>query len=362
MKFRDELRDKQSCSRVCAAIADVSRKPLTLMEVCGGHTMAVHRFGILGLLPPTVRLVSGPGCPVCVSSRRFIDHALALARRSDTIIATYGDLIRVPGSTTTLEAERGRGADVRIVYSTLDALHIASVNRDKKVVFLGIGFETTAPASAAALVAARRDHVDNFFLLSSHKVMPPAMRALIDAGVAIDGYICPGHVSVVTGSAIYDEFAQRYGRGCVITGFEPLDILLAVYMLVRQMEEGRPSVEIEYKRAVRPEGNLKARRLMEQVFVPRDDWWRGLGVLPASGLGVGPDFAAYDAEKAFAVDIEPTRESPGCICGDILRGVKTTTDCPLFEKVCTPANPVGACMVSSEGACAAWYRYGRTAA
>lgn len=362
MRFRDEFRNRDACRRVADAIAAASTKPLTLMEVCGGHTMAVHRFGIRSLLPTTIELKSGPGCPVCVSSRRFIDHAVALARRPEVTLATYGDLVRVPGSSSSLERERANGADVRIVYSTLEALDIAATESDRTVVFLGIGFETTAPTSATAVVQAKQRNLTNFRLLSSHKVMPPAMTALIDEGVGIDGYICPGHVSVVTGSTIYEEIARKYRRGCVISGFEPLDILMSIQMLVRQLETNQPGVEIQYSRAVRPEGNRKAQDMIEEVFEPRDDWWRGLGSLPNSGLGIRQAYGAFDAEKTIEVEIEETRETPGCICGEILKGVKTPHDCKLFGKACTPANPVGTCMVSSEGSCAAVYRYARTRA
>jgi hydrogenase expression/formation protein HypD len=329
------------------------------MEVCGGHTMAIQKFGIGYLLPDTVRLISGPGCPVCVSDRKFIDHAIALGRLEDVIICTFGDLIRVPGSSASLEKIKADGCDVRIVFSVLDALKIAEKYPGKRIVFLGIGFETTSPGSAAGIIRATEMDLGNFFLLSSHKIMPPAMKALIDEGVQIDGYIAPGHVSTITGSGIYSDIPEKYGLGCVISGFEPVDLLQSIYMLVKQFETGNPSVEIQYTRAVRPEGNTRAQDMLEEVFELRDDWWRGLGILKKSGMGLRQKYERFDAGKQIPVEIEKTREDRGCICGEILKGLQRPLDCKLFEKVCSPANPVGACMVSHEGACHAYYRYSR---
>jgi len=359
MKFIDEYRDKALVLKLAGTIHQISTRPVSLMEVCGGHTMSIQRFGLPALLPKTVRLLSGPGCPVCVSSRKFLDQAIAYSRLPGVIITTYGDLIRVPGSTSTLDREKARGADVRIVYSIMDSLEIAKKNPDRKVVFLGIGFETTAPASAAAILGAYRQGIFNFHLFSSHKIMPPAMSALIDEGVKIDGYIAPGHVSTITGTSIYSEIAEKYRLGCVIAGFEPVDLIEAILMLVKQIEAGDQKVEIQYRRAVRPEGNIKARELMEEVFELRDDWWRGLGVLHDSGLGIRAKYSAFDAEKMLTVDLEPTREDKGCICGEILKGLKNPRECKLFAKACTPENPAGPCMVSNEGACQAFYRYNR---
>ncbi len=359
MKYIDEYRDRDKVLALADLIRKTARKPIRIMEVCGGHTMSIHRFGIPSLLPELVELVSGPGCPVCVTSRGFIDHAVALARTEGMIIATYGDLIRVPGSTTSLDREKASGADVRIVYSILDALMIAKQNRDKKVVFLGIGFETTSPASAAGIIKAQMAGLFNFSVLSAHKVMPPAMAALIQEGVNINGYIGPGHVSTITGSHIFDFIPEQFQLGVVISGFEPLDLMQSILMLIRQHETGNPSVEIQYNRVVKPEGNLKAQQMLEEVFEPADDWWRGLGVLPQSGMGIREKYADFDAGRIFEVDIEPTRENKGCICGEVLKGIKKPSECKLFDKVCNPADPVGACMVSNEGACHAWYRYKR---
>jgi hydrogenase expression/formation protein HypD len=359
MKFLDEYRDKELVLKLSAEIRKRSTKPISLMEVCGGHTMSIQRFGLPSLLPETIRLLSGPGCPVCVSSRKYLDQAIAYSRLPDVIIATYGDLIRVPGSTSTLDREKARGADIRVVYSIMDALELARKNQDKKIVFLGIGFETTAPASAAAVLGAYRQDIRNFHLFSSHKIMPPAMAALVDEGVKIDGYIAPGHVSTITGVSIYRDIAEKYHLGCVIAGFEPVDLMEAILMLVNQIETHDQKVEIQYRRAVRPEGNARAKEMLADVFELRDDWWRGLGILPASGLGIRDRYSAFDAEKMLSVEVEPTREDKGCICGEILKGLKNPKECKLFAKSCTPQNPAGPCMVSNEGACHAFYRYNR---
>ncbi|MBG0780942.1 MAG: hydrogenase formation protein HypD [Bacteroidales bacterium] len=357
MKYIDEYRNKETVQYLLRQIKETSRHKMRIMEVCGGHTMAIQRFGIPSLLPETIELISGPGCPVCVTSRSYIDHAIALSRLPNVIITTYGDLIRVPGSSSSLDGEKAAGRDIRIVYSVLDALEIAKQNRRKNVVFLGIGFETTSPATAAGILKAEMAGLFNFSVLSAHKIMPPSMAALIDAGVEINGYLGPGHVSTITGSGMYDFIAERYGLGVVISGFEPTDILQSILMLVNQFESRRPAVEIQYSRVVKPEGNTKALGMLQEVFELRDDWWRGLGVLAASGFQIKEKYARFDAEKLFEVTIEPTRSDKGCICGSILKGIAKPSDCKLFGKSCTPTDPVGACMVSNEGACAAWYRY-----
>ena len=358
MKYIDEYRDKSLVLGLAEEIKKVSRKKISLMEVCGGHTMAIQKFGIPALLPHNIDLLSGPGCPVCVTSRLFIDRAIAYSRMNEVIITTYGDLIRVPGSTSTLDKEKARGGDIRIVYSVLDSLDIARANPSKAIIFLGIGFETTAPASAAALINAYNSNLNNFYLLSSHKVMPPAMAELIDEGVKIDGYIAPGHVSTITGVNIYRDISEKYKLGCVISGFEPTDLMQSILMLVLQLENETPGVEIQYKRAVRAEGNIKAQEMLKEVFEYRDDWWRGLGTLKNSGLKIREKYKQFDAERMIRVEVEPTREDKGCICGEVLKGLKKPIECKLFGKACTPDNPVGACMVSNEGACAAFFRYG----
>ncbi len=342
------------------AIKEISVKPVTLMEVCGGHTMSIHKFGIPSLLPDNIKLLSGPGCPVCVTSRHFIDNAAACAKEDNIVLTTLGDLIRVPGTETSLYREKSMGRDIRIVYSVLDALKIAEENPDKKIVFPGIGFETTAPLSAAALIEAKSSGLKNFYILSAHKVMPPVMKALIDEGVKINGYICPGHVSVITGTAIYKPIVDNYGLGCVVSGFEPLDLLQSIYLLVKQFESNKPALENQYSRAVAPGGNIRAQKMISRVFKTEPDWWRGIGIIPESGLVLTEEFEEFDASQLFeAVPDIKSEKDRGCICGEILKGLKTPAECPLFGKVCTPVDPAGACMVSGEGSCAAWYRYGR---
>lgn len=319
--------------------------------------MAIHRFGLTSLLPSNIRLISGPGCPVCVSSQHFIDMAMAYCKIPGIIITTYGDLIRVPGSDTSLEKERAAGSDIRIVYSVLESLKIARENRDKNIIFLGIGFETTAPASAAAIIEAKKEKIPNFFVLSAHKVMPPVMKALVEEGVRINGFIAPGHVTAITGTSIYNELASVYGLGVVVAGFEPADLMQAILMLAIQIESGTPKVEVQYQRVVHKNGNIIAQQLLKEVFVHGDDIWRGLGMIPESGLKIREDFSSFDAEKHFIINISESREPKGCICGQILRGLKTPEDCALFGKKCSPADPVGACMVSGEGTCATYYKY-----
>ena len=359
MKYIDEYRNKGMVQYYAGQIKNISTKHIRLMEVCGGHTMSIQKFGLPYLLPETIELVSGPGCPVCVTSREYIDRAVAYSRRDDVIITTYGDLIRVPGSTSTLEKEKASGADIRIVYSILDAMLIAKKNRRKKVVFLGIGYETTAPSSAAGIIKAQTAALNNFLVYSAHKVMPPAMETLIDEGVNIDGYIGPGHVSTITGQGIYMNIPKKYNMGVVISGFEPVDLMQSIYMLVQQIEDNDPKVEIQYTRVVKPEGNIIAQQMLDEVFEYRDDWWRGLGILKNSGLKINKKYESYDAEKMIEVEVEPTIEPKGCICGLILKGEKKPKDCGLFGSTCTPSDPVGACMVSSEGACQAYYLYNR---
>ncbi len=359
MKYIDEYRNKNIVKYFANQIKSISTKPVRLMEVCGGHTMSIQKFGLPYLLPDNIELVSGPGCPVCVTSRSYIDRAVAYSKLDDVIITTYGDLIRVPGSSSSLEKEKADGADIRIVYSILDAMTLAKNNRSKKVIFLGIGFETTAPSSAAGILKSATAGLRNFFVYSAHKVMPPAMETLIDEGVKIDGYIGPGHVSTITGQKIYENIPKKYGLGVVISGFEPVDLIQSIYMLVKQIEDNDPKVEIQYSRVVKPEGNIVAQQMLEEVMEPRDDWWRGIGILPDSGLGINKKYSNFDAEIMIPVEVEKLREPKGCICGLILRGEKKPKDCKLFGSVCTPTDPVGACMVSSEGSCHAFYLYNK---
>lgn len=358
MMHVDAYRDPESVGRLLARIAGRSQTPVRLMEFCGGHTHAIFRFGLRQLLPPTVRLLAGPGCPVCVTSQRDLDRAIALARVPGLILTTFGDMLRVPGSRGTLQEARAEGADVRVVYSTLDALSIARGHPDREVVFLGVGFETTAPSVAAAVLTAEAGGIRNFSILCLHKLTPPAMRAILDAGaVALSGILGPGHVTTIIGSEAWGFLASDYGIPCAVAGFEPLDILLAVYALVDEIENGSSEVVNAYRRNVRRQGNAEACRTMNRVFRVGEAEWRGLGRLPASGLFLREDFSGFDAESRFPVRVEPAEEPKGCLCGDVLRGEAEPPDCRLFGKTCTPAHPVGPCMVSGEGACAAHLRY-----
>jgi hydrogenase expression/formation protein HypD len=358
MEYIDEYRDPGRIRHLVAHIRKISRKPVKLMEVCGTHTVTIFRNGIRDLLPDHVTLISGPGCPVCVTPIDGIDRAIALAQEHEVTIATFGDLVRVPGSETTLLEQRAEGTDVRVVYSAYDALLMAQRNKRRHVVFLGVGFETTAPTIAAVVQRAKEAGIDNLTVLSMHKILPPALKALVNTpGLEINGFICPGHVSTIIGTDPYVPIARDFGVPCVIAGFEPLDVLQAIGLLVRQIERGEARVENQYRRAVSPQGNPRARVLLEDVFEPCDSVWRGFGSLPGSGLKVSPRFDYFDAERRF--DIRPVngREPTGCLCGDILRGLKRPPDCPLFRTACSPESPVGACMVSSEGTCAAYYKY-----
>jgi hydrogenase expression/formation protein HypD len=362
MKYISEFRD----SRAASAIAHQIRKfspdhSIRIMEVCGGHTMTIYKYGIKGLLPDSIHLVSGPGCPVCVTSNGFIDHAIALARMPGVIVASFGDLIRVPGSSSSLLAQRSRGKDVRICYSPMDALDIALQEPDKQVVFLGIGFETTAPGVAAAVKRARAAGIRNFKILSAHKTMPHALKALVEnRKVTIDALICPGHVSAIAGTKIYDFLADQYHIPCVVCGFEPLDMLQAVLMIVQQVQSGRAVVENQYSRVVTRQGNLVAQQVLKDVFIPCDMEWRGLGMIPESGLTPNEAWQAYDAVTTIPVHMDaPSHENPACICGDVMLGLKTPADCPLFGKACLPDTPQGACMVSSEGNCAIYHKFFR---
>jgi hydrogenase expression/formation protein HypD len=349
------MAEPEALKRLAAELQAEAPSDAVFMEVCGTHTMSIARYGLRQLLPEGMRLISGPGCPVCVTAMADLDHVVALARLPEVTLATFGDLIRVPASRTSLAAERAAGADIRIVYSPRDAVQIAADEPERQVVFAGIGFETTAPTIAASLLEAKARGVENFSVLSLHKTMPLPLKALLDLGeTPIGGFLLPGHVSVITGTGVYDFLARDYGVAGVVAGFEPADILGALLRLVRQ---DAPAIEIEYGRAVRPEGNLVAQRLLDQVFAPSDADWRGLGVIPGSGLALRPEFADADAALRFPVEVEPPLEPSGCRCGEVLRGVTDPADCPLFGARCTPEDPVGACMVSSEGACAARYRY-----
>jgi len=355
----DLYRSPVPAGRVAERIQGYSVKPVRFMEFCGGHTASILRHGIRQLLPGSVELLSGPGCPVCVTAPSDLDKAVALAARPDIILATFGDMIKVPGSRSSLQDVRAGGGDVRIVYSVQDALRIAQRNRERSVVFMGIGFETTAPTVAASVLQAAEQNIENYFVLSLHKKCPPVMQVLLDTDeVRLDGILCPGHVSAVIGSHPYGFIPREYGIACAISGFEPLDILLAVEELVRQVVSGLPRVAITYRRGVRPEGNPEARAVMERVFEECEAEWRGIGSIQGSGLRLRPEYRAFDAECAFPIRTDSVHEPAGCLCGEILRGVRIPLDCLLFSRRCTPEHPVGPCMVSSEGSCAAYFHYG----
>ncbi len=357
MKYIEEYRDKELILKLSDHIKKSVTRNYSFMEVCGGHTSAIHRFGIPYLLPPEITLISGPGCPVCVTSTDFIDKAIAYSQIENVTIVTFGDLMRVPGSISSLEKERTRGADIRIVFSGLDALNIARSEPDKKIIFLGIGFETTAPGTAVTVETAKGKGLKNFLLLSAHKVMPPVMEAIVSEGIKIDGFICPGHVAAITGSGIFKFLPVKYKLGCVIAGFEPTDILQSVLMLVEQVNLKSPDIEIQYSRAVTSEGNLIAQDHLNKVFEYCDANWRGFGNVKASGLRLREDFEDFDAEKRIPLNLKQYRDNPLCLCGDILRGLKKPENCSLFREKCTPENPVGACMVSAEGACNTYFKY-----
>lgn len=358
MKHLDEYRRPEIAKKILDKIKFTSKRKIRLMEVCGTHTVAIFRSGIRNILPENISLISGPGCPVCVTPNEDIDKAIAISRQKDVILATYGDMIKVPGSGSSLENERAMGADIRVVYSSLDALEIARKNPQKKVVLMGIGFETTSPTIASAVITAEKENLSNFYVLVFHKVIPPAMKALLDSGeVMIHGFICPGHVSTIIGSHPYEFIARDYGVGCVIVGFEPLDILQGILMLVQMIETEDAKVDIEYRRFVKPEGNPAALRVMDEVFQVCDSKWRGLGIIPKSGLEFKDRYARFNAGLVFDIKIDSSDEPKGCMCGEILRGVKIPPNCGLFGKVCAPESPVGPCMVSSEGTCAAYFKY-----
>ena len=330
----------------------------TLMEVCGTHTVAIARNGIRDLMPEGLRLASGPGCPVCVTCNRDIDTVIALARIPNVTITTFGDMTRVPGSTSSLLAEQAAGRSVEIVYSPLDALAFAKAHPEREVVFVGVGFETTTPLVAMAIKRARAMGLSSFTVFAAHKNMPGALELLVgDPTLELDALILPGHVSTIIGAEPYRFLAEKYGIPGVITGFEPVDVLQGIAMLVRQLHEGRAEIEIAYARGVMPEGNPVALAAIDEVFETCTATWRGLGDIPGSGYRIRDEFANFDAVRRFEPDVEPTRDPKGCRCGDVLRARIAPNECPLFRTVCTPENPVGPCMVSSEGSCAAYYRY-----
>ncbi len=362
MKFVDEFRDPAAARALVASIADIAGdEPVAFMEICGGHTHTIYRHGLEHLLPATVDLVHGPGCPVCVIPMGRVDDAIWLAEQPGVIFTTFGDMMRVPGSNGALLHAKARGADCRIVYSPLDALKIARENPDRHVVFFAVGFETTAPSTAVTLTRARALGVDNFSVFSNHVTIVPPITAILDSPqLRLDGFIGPGHVSTVVGTDVYRFVAADYGKPMVVAGFEPLDILQAVHMLLLQRREGRCEIENQYSRVVRREGNPLAMTLLAETLQVRPSFeWRGLGAIPRSGLKVHPDYAAWDAEERFDIPGARVPDPKACQCGDVLRGLLKPWECRVFGTACTPATPIGTCMVSSEGACAAFYTFGR---
>jgi hydrogenase expression/formation protein HypD len=362
MRFIDEYRDAATARKISEQIHGVTTKPWTIMEICGGQTHTIVKYGIESLLPDTITLVHGPGCPVCVTPLELIDKAIAIASRPDVIFTSYGDMLRVPGSTKDLLSVKADRGNVRIVYSPLDALRIAKENPDKKVVFFAVGFETTAPPNAMAVWQARKTAQKNFSVLCSHVLVPPAIEAILSSPTnTVQGFLAAGHVCTVMGYEEYIPLARRYSVPMVVTGFEPVDILQGILMTIRQLEEHRIQVENQYTRSVRREGNTRAKELLAQVFETTDRKWRGIGEIPGSGYRLREDFVEFDAERVFDVGGIEAQESPLCIAGQVLQGLKKPHECDAFGKECTPEKPLGAPMVSSEGACAAYYHYGKAA-
>jgi hydrogenase expression/formation protein HypD len=361
MKFIDEYRDPKLFEGVLAGVrkrAERLTRPIIIMEVCGSHTNAIGRFGIRGLLPENIRLISGPGCPVCVTAVRDVDAALFLAARPGVIFATFGDMLRVPGTARrSLEKQRADGADVRVIDSAMECLALARNNPDRRVVFMGIGFETTSPAAASVVRTAKKDGVLNLSVFSVHKVIPPAIDALLsDPDISVDGFMLPGHVSTILGTAAYSTVPRR-GRAGVITGFEPVDILEGILMILDQIITQDPKIEIQYGRAVKEQGNSAARKVLDEVFEPADSDWRGLGIIPGSGLVFRDQYRDFDTAAHFDVPAFESHDTSGCRCGDVLKGIISPPECPRFGTACVPRNPLGPCMVSAEGTCAAYYKY-----
>lgn len=363
MKFQDEFRDRDLVQNMAGNIRRMAERlpsPVNFMEVCGTHTMSIYQYGIRSLLPENVRLVSGPGCPVCVTPIGYVDRALACTAAPRNIVATFGDMLRVPGSRSSLMERRAGGADIRIVYSPLDAVTLAKNNPERRVIFLGVGFETTAPTIAVSILEAARQKLTNYCVLAAHKTMPAPMEILTcDPDLNLKGYLCPAHVSTVIGGAAYKPLAEKYHIPCVVTGFEPADVMQGIVMLLAQTLRGDSRVEIQYSRAVSWKGNPKAQAILGRLFEPCDAVWRGLGVLAGSGLAIRSEYAEFDAEQVLSLDVPEAAENPACLCGEVLKGKLTPFGCPLFATTCTPESPAGACMVSSEGTCAAAYKYGR---
>ena len=361
MKYIDEYRQSDLAVILADKIARLTKQPLKLMEVCGGHTHTIFKYGIEDLLPENIEMIHGPGCPVCVIPLGRVDDAISIAQQPDVIFTTFGDAMRVPGSKTSLLDAKADGADVRMVYSPLDALKIAHKNPDKHVVFLGLGFETTAPSTAMTVLQAAKEDVKNFSVFCNHITIIPALKAMLDSpDLQLSGFLGPGHVSTVIGTRCYEFVPRDYGKPLVVTGFEPLDVLQSAYMIVKQIVEGRAEIENQYARVVNREGNRKALEVLFEVFEPRDYFeWRGLGSIAHSGMKLKNKYEQFDAERKFSVPGLRIADPKACQCGEILKGVKKPWECKVFGTACTPETPIGSCMVSSEGACAAYYNFGR---
>jgi hydrogenase expression/formation protein HypD len=366
MKYVDEFREPEKAAALTKEITKLGQqleKPIKIMEVCGGHTHSIFKYGIEDILPHNLELIHGPGCPVCVMPKGRLDDAIAISQHDNVILATFGDTMRVPGSHTSLLQAKARGADIRMVYSPLDSLQIARDNPDKEIVFFALGFETTAPSTALTILQAAAENITNFSMFSNHVLVIPALEALLDnPDLQLDGFIGPGHVSMVIGTEPYEFISHKYHKPIVVSGFEPLDILQSIWMLLQQLVESRCEVENQYNRLVEPAGNLVALQAINQVFTVRENFdWRGLGDIPKSGLKIRPEYAQFDAELKFTIPNLKVRDHKACQCGEILKGTLKPWQCKVFGTACTPETPIGTCMVSSEGACAAYYKYGRLA-
>lgn len=354
-----KFRNPELIKKIAYNIHQLASRPINIMEVCGTHTMAIAQFGIKDLLPKSIKLVSGPGCPVCVTPTETIDAIIEISKIPDTILASFGDMIKVPGSKTTLENARSEGADIRIIYSPIELLELVRNNPAKSIVFAGVGFETTSPAVAAVLVRAKKEMIKNLFVLPAFKVIPPALHLI--AGhkhLHVDGFLLPGHVSAIIGSHPYEFLSKAYGLSGVISGFEPVDILYSIYLILKQIYHGQPKIEIQYRRTISPSGNIKAQELLNEVFEKCTSNWRAIGDIPDSGLTFNKNYKNFCAKSKFNIKTRKAREPKNCLCGQILLGLAAPKDCPLFGGACTPQNAVGPCMVSSEGTCAAYYKYG----
>lgn len=361
MKFIDEYRQSDIAHKLADQIAHLTSEPLKIMEVCGGHTHTIFKYGIEDLLPSNITMIHGPGCPVCVIPLGRVDDAISIALRPGVIFTTFGDMMRVPGSHTNLIDAKAKGADVRMVYSPLDALKIAKKNPERQVVFLALGFETTTPSTAMTILQAAKDDVENFRVFCNHITVPHALKALLDSSdLQLNGFVGPGHVSTVIGTRPYEFIPREYGKPVAVSGFEPLDVLQTIQMVVKQIVEGRAEVENQYTRCVSRDGNKKALEVINEVFEEREHFeWRGLGSIAHSGMKLRSKYAAFDAELMFDVPGVRVADPKACQCGEILKGVKKPWECKVFGTACTPETPIGSCMVSSEGACAAYYNFGR---